>query len=78
MAFSEEILKEAWERAGGQCECMRRTHRHFYTPCGRSLKWSARGEVTEGGWEARYVDALAGDAASNCEILCMECNDATH
>ena len=77
MAFSEEVLKQAWERAGGQCECNRRSHRHFYTPCGRSLAWSARGQVTSGGWEARHMNMADGDTLGNCEILCAECNEAT-
>jgi len=76
MAFSEATLKEAWEKAGGQCECSRRTHRHFYTPCGRSLKWAKRGEDIEGGWAAREIDSFAGDTASNCLIICMECYQA--
>ena len=78
MAFSEEVLKEAWDRAGGQCECNRRTHKHFYTPCGRMLKREKRGDVTGGGWEARHFDTSAGDTVSNCEILCMECYQTIH
>jgi hypothetical protein len=78
MAFSDEVLKEAWEKAGGQCECNRRTHRHFYTPCGRLLKWEKRNDVTEGGWEAREIDSFAGNNASNCIVLCMECYQAIH
>jgi hypothetical protein len=73
MAFSEEILREAWERAGSACECMRRTHRHFYTPCNKMLRWSKRGEAAEGGWEARALDGGVRDSAANCEVLCMDC-----
>jgi hypothetical protein len=76
MAFSETTLKEAWEKAQGQCECSRRTHRHFYTPCGRLLKWEKRGEDVDGGWQAREIDTFAGDIASNCFIICMECYQA--
>ncbi len=76
MAFSEAVLREAWERTGGQCECNRRTHKHFYTPCGRSLKWNQRGMVAEGGWQAREIDSFSGDKALNCLVICMECYDA--
>jgi hypothetical protein len=76
MAFSNEVLREAWQKAGGQCECTRRTHRHFYIPCGRSLNWEKRDNVTSGGWQARYINAFAGDTPANCEILCMECHEA--
>ena len=78
MAFSESTLKEAWEKAGGQCECSRRTHRHFYTPCGRLLNWAKRGEAAEGGWQAREIDSFSGDKADNCLILCIECYEAIH
>ncbi len=78
MAFSEETLREAWDRAGGQCECTRRTHRHFYTPCGRNLRWEKRGQFADGGWEVRQLDGMGAELASNCEILCTECHDATH
>jgi len=78
MAFSDEVLRAAWEKAGGQCECTRRTHRHFYTPCAKNLRWEKRGEFTEGGWDARPFDSFGGDTASNCQILCKECHEATH
>lgn len=78
MAFSEEVLRQAWERAGGQCECTRRTHRHFYTPCGRFLKWDKRNEAAVGGWAARRLKTFEGDTVSNCEVVCMECHDATY
>ena len=76
MAISDAVLREAFDKVGGQCECSRRTHRHFYTPCGRLLRWERRGQVGEGGWEARQVDTLGADSSSNCEILCMECHDS--
>jgi len=72
MAFSEEVVKQAWERAGGQCECRRRTHSHFYTPCGKVLIWENRGKGGSGGWEAHHV-TTSDDVLSNCEILCSDC-----
>jgi hypothetical protein len=78
MAFSEAVVKEAWEKSGGQCECSRRTHRHFYTPCGRLLKFDQRGNVSEGGWEVKEINGFGGDNAANCLILCMECHEAIH
>ena len=78
MSFSEEILRQAWDRASGQCECMRRTHKHFYTPCGRALRWEKRGRAGGGGWEWHQRNMFDGDGASNCEILCMECYEALY
>ena len=30
MAFSEETIKQAWQRSGGKCECRRVGHDHHY------------------------------------------------
>lgn len=76
MAISDAVLRQVFENAGGQCECSRRIHRHFYTPCGRLLRWEKRGQSGDGGWEERKVDALGTEDASNYEILCMECHDS--
>ncbi len=73
MAFSDEIIKQAWERANEQCECNKRTHRHFHTPCCKPLVWSKRGVNGSGGWEARHVSFDGGDELANCEILCLDC-----
>jgi hypothetical protein len=76
VAFPEDIVRQAWERSGGQCECNRRTHKHFYTPCGKTLKYEKRGDIGEGAWEVRQLKTLDGDTLSNCEIICMECHEA--
>ncbi len=72
MGFPENVVKQAWERAGGQCECRKRTHSHFYTPCGKVLVWENRGKIGRGGWEAQHI-ATGSDVLSNCEILCSDC-----
>jgi hypothetical protein len=77
MPFSEEVVAQAWERSGGQCECRRKTHSHFYIPCGKQLVWANRGKVGHGGWEVRHVTSYGGDMLSNCEILCWDCHEST-
>ena len=77
MAFPEDVITQAWERAGGQCECRRRTHSHFYTPCGKQLVWENTGREGRGKWEARYISSSGGDVLSNCEILCWDCYSRT-
>jgi hypothetical protein len=77
MPFPEEVVKQAFERAGGQCECTRRTHGHFYIPCGRPLVSKNRGRVGEGGWEVHHITSYGGDVLSNCEILCWDCYERT-
>jgi hypothetical protein len=73
MSFSENVVNEAWERADEQCECNRRTHKHFRTPCGKPLVKSKRGKEEAGGWEANHYTPSGGDDLSNCEILCWDC-----
>jgi hypothetical protein len=76
MEFSEKVLREAFSRSGGRCECRRASHRHGDQRCPKTLAWSSRGEESEG-WEAHHIDAGGTDVASNCEILCMSCFRAT-
>jgi len=73
MAFHDDVIKQAWERAGEQCECNRRTHSHFRTPCGKPLVWKNRGGIGQGAWEAHHINVSGGDVLSNCEILCSGC-----
>ncbi len=77
MAFSEEVIKQAWERVEGQCECRKRTHSHFYAPCGQHLVWGRRGKDDREGWEARRLAPDGGDVLSNCIILCSNCGGVT-
>jgi hypothetical protein len=73
MGFSDDVIKQAWERAGSQCECMKRTHSHHYSPCAKFLDWNKRGKNTQGGWEALQIDGNGASTAANCEIVCWRC-----
>jgi hypothetical protein len=73
MAFSDIVIKEAWERASGQCECQHRNHSHFYVPCGKPLVMENRGKMSWGGWELKQLDPNKGETLSNCELVCMTC-----
>ena len=77
MAFSDETLRRAWQRAGGKCECRRRTHKHPYVRCNKQLVWANRGRSGRGAWEAHHKSATGGDGLSNCEILCWNCHSRT-
>ena len=77
MAFSDEIVEQAWNRAGGKCECRRQTHGHDYGRCNKQLVWENRGREGRGAWEAHHINANGGDMLSNCEILCWECHQQT-
>lgn len=76
MAFSESVVQQAWNRAGGKCECKRTTHGHTGR-CNRALSWSSRGKESGMGWEAHHINANGPDTLSNCEILCQDCHKKT-
>jgi hypothetical protein len=42
MPFSDESVRQAWDRSGGRCECRRESHGHGEC-CGQSLLWTLRG-----------------------------------
>ena len=73
MVFSEHIVKQAWIRSGGRCECNRMFHGHRGR-CNKPLLELYRGEVdTEAGWEALSKSGSYTDL-SDCEILCRDCH----
>lgn len=76
MAFSDDIVKKAWQRAGERCECKRVncTHRGR---CNKSLLWGSRGKESKYGWEAHHINSNGSDTLSNCEILCIDCHKNT-
>ena len=77
MSFPESVVRQAWNSAGGRCECTRENHGH-YGRCGKQLVWENRGRETgRGDWEAHHRVAGGPDVASNCEILCWDCHKKT-
>ena len=79
MAFSQSVIKQAWDRAGGKCECRRKTCGHG-ARCNKQLVWENHSEGERGAWEAHHVTAVASggsDTLSNCEILCLDCHKNT-
>ncbi len=74
--FSDQIINQAWDRAGGRCECTRIRCRHSGR-CNKKLLFNSRGAETEYGWEAHHINSNGDDSLSNCEILCQECHKNT-
>jgi hypothetical protein len=77
MTFSDIVIKQAWRRANGKCECRRKTHGHHYVRCNKQLVWSNRGRECRGAWEAHHTVKDRPDTFSNCEILCWSCHSKT-
>lgn len=79
MAFSEDIVKQAWQRASERCECKRERCGH-YGRCNKYLLWISRGAESDYGWEAHHRTAVSSggsDTLDNCEILCQMCHKNT-
>jgi len=76
MAFPESVVRQAWQKAGGKCECRRVTHGHSGR-CNKQLVWKNRGREGRGKWEAHHRVRSRGDTLSNCEILCWDCHSKT-
>ena len=77
MGFPIEVVEAAWKRAGGRCECRRKTHEHYYGRCNKELVWENRGREGRGKWEAHHIVSGGPDTLSNCEILCWDCHSRT-
>ena len=76
MAFTDDVLQQAWQRSGGKCECQNRSHDHGFYACDELLEWLNRAQPGLGSWEARHkvVPEDGGDdSLENCEIVCLDC-----
>ncbi len=73
MSFPENVLEQAWKRAGGKCECRRWNHKHSIVRCGKELVKANRGKDGQGRWDARRIDKSGEDTLTNCESLCADC-----
>ena len=69
MAFSAEVVEQAWKRSDKSCECVRPDHGHW-ARCHKALvKWN-RGKEVWGCWETHHIGSPDDDSLANCEILC--------
>ena len=80
MAFSNEVIETAWERAGGKCECELKKCGHTGR-CNKELVFDNRGkDGYRGAWEAHHIlsqKSGGSDTLSNCQILCLDCHKNT-
>jgi len=55
MAFSEDVIIQAWKRSSGKCECKRWKHNHNYGRCNAQLLPAMRGREGQGKWGRHTV-----------------------
>jgi hypothetical protein len=73
MTVPEVFIMQAWEKAGGQCDCRRLSHSHTYARCTLRLVYENRGSRVKGGWVPRFRTSPTSNTPLACEILCLEC-----
>ena len=69
MAFSLEIRRKIFNKAGGRCE-----------RCNKQLVFNNHNKGERGAWHAHHKTSLASDGkdiASNGKALCLDCHKST-
>lgn len=77
--FPDEVVREAFDACGGQCECVKSACGH-QGKCPTTFTWDERATADEDGWQAHHEVAEAEDGPDtrgNCRILCVRCHKAT-
>ena len=69
----DTVLRQAWQRSEGKCQCTRIDHGHPYVRCNKRLVWERQDKLVPGGWRIRKRIGYGKNATSACEILCWEC-----
>ena len=82
MAFTGEVIWNAFQRAGERCECTRSRCNHPGNPhrCSRQFRYEDRARSDEHGWQATHKQSISSggsDGLENCEILCVPCHKNT-
>lgn len=74
MEIPESVVREAWERSGGRCECRNVRHNHPNIKCDRQLIWENRDiDRSQGAWKICVKPHDGQVTADLCEVLCCEC-----
>ncbi len=79
--FSEEIVRAAFERCGGQCECDLNGCGHVAGYCPQLFTYEDRATSDREGWQAHHIVPVSENGPAilqNCQILCMSCHVTTH
>jgi hypothetical protein len=70
--FSESVIRNAFYRSDGECECTNNYHKHSGR-CSSLIIYNMRGMELPGGWEVYRTDADNPPVISNCRIICIDC-----
>jgi hypothetical protein len=79
-SFSDEVVRQAWGRSDGRCECSKNHPWHYLKRCPQKMVWNDRRAEKITGWVAHYkISQVKGgsETLSNCQIICRRCLVAT-
>jgi peptide deformylase len=73
-AADDNLVRIAWERSRGQCECTDPGCGHASHPHGKQLNWDDRGKTNSPqGWAVYETNGSANASPDSRQILCHEC-----
>lgn len=72
VSFSADVVKAAFIRSDGECECVKNNHNHSGR-CNNLITYNMKGMDLPGGWEVYQIDSNKPPVVTNCRIICMEC-----
>jgi hypothetical protein len=75
--FPADVIKAAFIRSDGECECTDSNHNHSGR-CNKLITYHMRGLSLPGGWEVCRVNPERPPDVANCRILCMDCYTAVN
>jgi hypothetical protein len=68
-----EVVRQAWQRSEGKCQCTLLDHNHPYVRCNKPLVWNKQDKPYTSGWRVHHRLSYGKNAVATCEILCWEC-----
>jgi len=74
----EVVVRQAWQRSGGKCECTQLAHDHSYIRCNKPLIQDRQDKPLPSGWKPRHRIGDDIDIITACEIFCWECYQKTN
>jgi len=78
--FPEDIVRAAFERCGGQCECELHGCGHK-GECPQIFTYEDRATSNQKGWQAHHRKPVKDGGLptlENCQILCVSCHATFH
>ncbi len=73
MILDKDLVKQAWTRSSGRCECKRIGCQHAGGRCRNMLEEKAFRDSEDGGWNVRPINEFGPAKLFNVEVVCSEC-----